>query len=239
MKRIIAALALSAATLCIAQSTEYLRPTADASTTDADCGGSNVASATMYTVYTGKSGTGPTGSSALIDTVGAYNTQKFKARLFHAWQSTSNTYSALTISVSVQCSTFSDSYGGKCAASYSTNGGSSWINFYSYNGDGSGPSDTKHTVTATITGTALSSVQVKVCSLGYSGDGTSGDGQGEGQITIYDIWTTGTYGAGYVAYPGVQVIGKSQPRPWMFRLSDPARLTSFLAVGVVRGLHDQ
>ena len=239
MKRIIAALALSAATLCIAQSTEYLRPTADATTTDADCGGSNVASAIMSTVYTSKSGTGPTGSSALIDTMGAYNSQKYKARLFSTWQSTSNTYGALTINVSVQCSTFSDRYGGKCAAGYSTNGGTSWTNFYSYNGNGSGNSDTQHTLTATITGTALSSIQIRVCSIGYSGDGTSGDGQGEAQITIYDIWTTGTYGVGGIAHPGVQVIGKQQPRTWLFHLSDPARLPSFLTAGVVGGPHVQ
>jgi hypothetical protein len=98
---------------------EYLRPTADATTTlTPGCAGTNVAESSMSAVYTGKTGIGPTGSSFQMSetTFG-----KFKADIFSSWASTSKTYSGLSVYVSA-------SYGGLGygGVMYSINGGSSW-----------------------------------------------------------------------------------------------------------------
>lgn len=171
--------------------TEYLRPSADANTTatsTCDASGNHDTSSSMSAVYSGKSGAGPIGSSASISDTGTTVT-RYEARVFSIWQSSSQTYTALTLNLSVGCTTTdSEGAGGACGAAYSTNSGSTWTNAYSFISEGG--SDSKHTVTVTITGATLSNVEVETCARGYS-DGDSGD---SATLTVYDIWTAGTYG---------------------------------------------
>ena len=80
---------------------EYLRPTADA-TANILVGehvGTNVASSDMSAVYTGKSGVGPTGSSAVLS-VTFLAEQIYSQRIFSSWQTTVNSYSSLILKIS-------------------------------------------------------------------------------------------------------------------------------------------
>jgi hypothetical protein len=184
--------------LCVASAgwsaTEYLRPSADATTTvGTDCftntAGTNTASSSMSAVYSGKSGAGPTGASASSTGSGSTVVQ-YVARVFNTWQSSSHSYSALTLNLSVNCVTTAlDLVGGACGASYSTDG-TTYTNAYYFTSN-TGGSDAQHTITITITGATLSNVKVRTCARGYS-DGSEGD---SGTINVYDIWTAGTYSA--------------------------------------------
>lgn len=193
MKKIFAALLLCTASLAWS-STETLRPTADATTTvDTDCftntAGTNSASSSMSTVYSGKSGVGPTGASASLTGSGT-KTDHYVARVFNTWQSSSQSYSALTLNLSVNCVTNAGKLlGGSCGASYSTDG-TTYTNAYYFTSN-TGGSDAQHTITITITGATLSNVKVRTCARGYS-DGSESD---SGTINVYDIWTAGTYSA--------------------------------------------
>lgn len=128
-------------------------------------------------------------------------------RVFTTWQTTTNTYSVLTLSGSFKCSVIDGggSNGGGCGAAYSTDGGSTWTQMYTYfNPDTGG--DAQTTYTATITGTALSGVQIGICATAF---GVDGQGDQTATITTYDIWTTGTTSGpttGYVIPP--QIISK-------------------------------
>jgi hypothetical protein len=163
--------------------TEYLRPTADANTTVslAQCANTDGTSS-MAAVYTGKSGIGPTGSSA-TQTASTLNTSVHTTqRTFSTWQTTTNTYSALTVYVSSKYATTAGSGSGYLY--YSTDGGSNWAVI-----SNSTTSQATHSVI--ITGTALTSLQVITCSLAATSAGTT-------ITTIYDIWTAGTYTTGYI-----------------------------------------
>ena len=207
MKRLILILIL-AATSTASASTEYLRPTADATSSSsalksATCAGTatNQSSSSNSAVYTGKSGIGPTGSADGQSATTDSTTGFYKMRGFTTWQSTTNTYTALTVSISIKCATVNnDAVQARCGAAYSTNGGSAWTNLYTYASTSTG-NDTQTTYTVTITGTALSSVQIGVCAL------VNADSLGDGltsTVTIYDIWTAGTYTG-----------STSHARPWL------------------------
>ena len=192
MKGLIAAILLCASSVCWG-ATEYLRPTADATSSSsalksATCAGTatNQSSSSNSAVYTGKSGIGPTGSSGGQSATTNSTTGFYTMRSFTTWQSTTNTYTALTVSISIKCATVNnDAVQARCGAAYSTDGGSSWTNLYTYASTSTG-NDTQTTYTVTITGTALSSVQIGVCAL------VNADSLGNGitsTVTTYDIWT--------------------------------------------------
>ena len=246
MRRLIAVLLLCGAATCAAQ-TEYLRPTADATTTDVtagDCGttGTNYASSSMSGVYASKSGAGPSGTANTMSGSGGTSNPliTYQARIFTAWQSTSQTYTALTINLSTGCAITTNGYGGYCGASYSTNGGSTWTSFYQYHQMGGG-TDPQATHTATITGTALGSVQVRVCAKGVGGLGDTAD---TATASVYDIWSTGTYSASGGKDGGTFDDGAIRwPRgglPWAerrvyfkrtYRYVDPASMEKFTVSG--------
>ena len=164
--------------------TEYLRPTADANTTVSlsQCDTNPGSTSSMAAVYTGKSGIGPTGSSA-TQTATTPNTNLYTSqRTFSTWQTTTKTYSALTVYVSSEYATTAGS--GSAFLYYSTNGGSNWTSI-------SNSTTSQATYSVVITGTALTSLQVITCSEAGGSAGTT-------TTTIYDIWTAGTYTTGYI-----------------------------------------
>lgn len=181
-KKFFAVLFLIAWPLYAGGATEYLRPTADANSTSSGCAtGTDVTSSSMSAVYTGKSGAGPTGSSATNST-GSQSATEYSARLFSSWQTTSKTYTALTINVSNAC-TITGAGIGHCWILYSLNSGSTWTTLIN-------PTSTTSQVTSTAsisTSTALSNLQILVCS-----GTTTGGGSVTPTTTAYDIWTAGT-----------------------------------------------
>ena len=210
-KTILAALLLCAASVTCAQSVEYLRPTADTDSTNtalrtAACGasGTDIGSISNSGAYSGKSTAPPTGSNVNQGTSSSTTLSFYTMRVFSAWQTTSNTYSSLTVSLNSMCSISDtgDDVGGRCGAAYSTNGGSTWISLYSY-ASLSTNSDSQAIHTATITGASLSNLQVGVCALAK----LSPNNSSEATIYFNDIWTAGTYGSsGHVIPP--QIISK-------------------------------
>ena len=132
MKRLIAILLCAVSTAW--SSTEYLRPTADANQAVASVCGlggySDIASTSMSAVYSGKSGVGPTGSSAVLS-LSAGTTDRFTSRTFSGFPNSSHTYTASPILyVSAACATFSTA---ACIVYYSVNSGSSWTQLYRRN----------------------------------------------------------------------------------------------------------
>ena len=164
--------------------TEYLRPTADANTTVslAQCDSNPGSTSSMAAVYTGKSGIGPTGSSATQTATTPGTSPYTSQRTFSTWQTTTNTYSALTVYVSSKYATTAGSGSGWLY--FSTDGGSSW-------GEYINSTTSQATHSFVITGTALTSLQVITCSSANISAGTT-------TTTIYDIWTAGTYTTGYI-----------------------------------------
>ena len=183
MKRLIAILLCAVSTAW--SSTEYLRPTADANQTVASVCGvsgySDIASTSMSAVYSGKSGVGPTGSSAVLS-LSAGTTDRFTSRTFSGFPNSSYTYTASPILyVNAGCATVSAA---ACSVYYSVNSGSSWTQLYYAN---TTTSQTTYTATlSTLTGPTLSSLQVVACASVLTATATVSD-------TQYDIWTAGTY----------------------------------------------
>lgn len=147
-------------------STEYLRPTTDTDPGVAVCSTTNEASVSMSAVYSGKSGAGPTGSSATQTVLYSSSNDFGKSRIFSGWQSATKTYTSLTLYYSGSCSGT-----GMCNSEYSTNGGSTWAAIGS---------------SVVITGTALSSLRVRICVESSTISGST-------VLTTADIWTAGTY----------------------------------------------
>lgn len=198
MKRALLLIVCVLSVSLLAQTNDYKRPTADVSSVtpfsagnDIACMASNgsdgfVASPAMTPVYSGKSGTGPTGSSS---TQAPGNGQTFERR-FTTWQSAVGSYTALTLNISMACTQVNGTDPYFCGASYSTNNGSTWNAFSSDSVMSSGGAWGQQTFSATLSPSQnLSTVQVAVCSA--SSDG--GDGTfGVGDSVVQDIWTNGT-----------------------------------------------
>ena len=179
MKRLILILIL-AATSTASASTEYLRPTADAQQTGVGCTGTtNVSSSSMSAVYSGKSGNGPTGSSATLPSVSYSGGSRYSERVFTTWQ-TGHTESATTLYISANLSTQTGS--GSGCIYYSTNSGSTWTSITS------AVATTQTTYSVVITGANLANLEVSVSENATLSGATV-------QMTVYDIWTVGTYTA--------------------------------------------
>ena len=214
---------LLAASLCAAQSNEYLRPTADANST-ADlssylfCFNTGISTSTsLSTVYTGKSGAGPTGSGN-TQTATYSGSASYNQRIFSSWQTTTRTYTSLTLNLSLAVPALP----GTVDAGYSLDGGSTWVEI-------TPAGTTQTTYTATITGANLANLQVATCAEAI------GTRASPATIAVYDIWTTGVVSN---AQPGVQVIGHLEPPQRPLRSLKWNRLErSFLAADVaVRAL---
>ena len=188
--------------------TQYSRPTSDSSQsiTGISCdSGANFTSSSMSAVYSGKSGVGPTGSSA---TVGAtYSSgQQYAERLFSGFHSVTGTITALVLNASLSYLVNNDSGAAPCVY-YSTNSGSSWTSLGSIS-----PSQT--TLSATITGATVSNIEVLLAA--QSGTTTTSSAV----ITAYDIWLTATTTL-TTGFPGII---RSDLEKQIWRLHDtPAR----------------
>ena len=178
MKRLILILIL-AATSTASASTEYLRPTADAVETGVGLctGTTNISSSSMSAVYSGKSGNGPTGSSATLPSVSYTGGSRYSERVFTTWQ-TGHTESATTLYISANLSTKTGG-GGGCVY-YSTNSGSTWTSITS------AVTTTQTTYSVVITGANLANLEVVASESAPLSGSTV-------QMTVYDIWIAGTY----------------------------------------------
>lgn len=181
MRKIATAILLLAAWPAWA-ATEYLRPTSGvnqgaASGTQCDQGYTSKApTGTASTVYSGKSGIGPTGSGSTITLSTTTSTDYQGDTLYSSFQTTSKSYSSLTLSING----YDESSYGDSLAYYSTDAGSTWVQFTW--------GSTQATQTVTVTGATISNLKVLFC---YN---TSGSGS-HGEAFIQDIWTAGTYTA--------------------------------------------
>ena len=178
MKRLILILIL-AATSTASASTEYLRPTADAQQTGVGgcTGTTNVTSSSMSAVYSGKSGNGPTGSSAKLPSESYSGSSYYSERVFTTWQ-TGHTESATTLYISANLSTQAGT--GSGCIYYSTNSGSTWTLITP------NVATTQTTYSVVITGANLANLEVSVSENVLASSSTV-------QMTVYDIWTAGTY----------------------------------------------
>lgn len=211
---ILAALLLCAASAACAQSVEYLRPTADADSTNTALitalnipgNTSNCGSQSLSVSYSGKTGAGPTGAYASETQSSGTNPGCYALRVLKTWQSATKTYTTLTLNVNTQCfiSDSGDGVGGGCAVAYSLNSGTSWTALYNYfSSVTANDSQTTHTVTIPA-GTTLSTVQIGVAAIASRDDGGAGN---DATINVQDSWTAGTYGSsGHVIPP--QIISK-------------------------------
>ena len=170
-----------------ATTVEYLRPTADATTSNTALknalgfSGTALSSSSMSTVYAGKTGAPPTGASATQVANSIGTASRYKMRVLSTLQAPSSacaTSATLQVSLSCSVSDTGDNTGGECAAAFSTNGGTTWSNLYSYPSYTTA-SDSQTTYSATITGATLSNVQIGVGAEGYTDTGSA-------TITAYD-----------------------------------------------------
>lgn len=171
-------LALSILRISSAQTIDYERPTTDSDLTAqvSPCSGSgtNMLSASMSAVYSGKSGIGPTGAYGELDATYSGGSH-WSGREFSAWESPAFSYSSLTINITVSQS----GSGAGTQACYSTNSGSTWASFGNMN-----VGSTETTFAVSINGAVLSNILVKVLTLANS--------TGTKSTFVYDLWTAGT-----------------------------------------------
>jgi len=147
----------------------------------------------MSAVYSGKSGNGPTGSSATLPSVSYVGNSRYSEQVFTTWQ-TGYTESATTLYISANLSTQTGSSTG--CIYYSTNSGSTWTSITS------NVATTQTTYSVVITGANLANLEVSVSEkAALSGDTV--------QMTVYDIWTVGTYTA-----------SASHTHPWLLSYLD-------------------
>jgi hypothetical protein len=166
---------------CFAQ--EILRPTTDAnSAASIGCLGVVDTSTAMPSSYDAAGI--PTGSTQ-TDTNATRAHQA--GRKFLTWQTTSNTYSALTLNINTASVGWLASGGaGNACLAYSVNNGSTWTNVICDTGGSGWP---QQTFSISLSASQnLSFLQVAACAQG----GAIGGGSGSDSVTIFDIWTIGT-----------------------------------------------
>lgn len=162
-----------------ASAQELLRPTTEVdpgAQPQYGCAGTNSASSAMANSY---DAAGLTTSST--QSVSARLATKYKNRLFSTWQSTGNTYTALTLNANASGSTAT----GTAVIKYSTNSGVTWTTLKSDTGGGFAQATFPATLSASQD---LSKLRVSACIEASDDTGiTTTD-----TITIWDIWTSGT-----------------------------------------------
>jgi hypothetical protein len=125
---------------------------------------------------------------------GSSSAALYSTRVFTAWQSTGNTYSSLTLSVSSAGLGY-DSMGGAVGSAclvYSTDSGASWTSIRC----DAGPGWLQVTDTITLSATQnLANLRVGVCTQGNKGVSKVELDPGFDEITIWDIWTSGATAA--------------------------------------------
>lgn len=178
MKHALALLLLVASSMA----QEIKRPTADSdpgASIAYGCSGTNVASTSLPNAY---DAAGLTTSST--ETAFASTTQnRYKNRKLSSWQSTGNSYSALTLNINSSSPGFSGS-GGNACVKYSTDGGGTWTSVHcSFN------SWAQSTSTISLSASQdLSKLQVSACVSGEADTLAPGNDS----VTLYDVWTAGT-----------------------------------------------
>lgn len=174
--------------LAFADSTEIKRPGSDADMGSAtwvttNCGiGSYQSNTTDGT--NGRDAAGQA-TSVLFTKAGAGSGAKETSRTYYGWSSTSNTYTALTLNINSSAAANLADLAGEACIAYSLNGGGTWTVIRCTTASWAQTTDT---VTLSTT-QSLSSIEVGVCMLRVA---TSGALISSAQVTVYDIWTSGT-----------------------------------------------
>ena len=170
------------------QSHEILRPTADVDTATGLCGPvTKIGSGTMPEAWDAAG----LATSVTQTTNSTLSANRYKARLFNPWATSAQSgYTNLTINVN-SSSPGADSIGiqiGSAVIAYSLNGGTTYTTLESDSGSGWIQRTTSANIAAN---TPLANIRVIVCTSG----GTDGSGIGGDSVTVWDIWTDGTYSA--------------------------------------------
>lgn len=183
------------------QSHEILRPTVDSgpgSSIIGNCSGVNLSSTTMPNSYDAS------GLSTFSNQTaqGSASQNRYKTRLFTNWAATTKTYTALTLNVNF--SSIVGGSGGLDELRYSTDGTN-----YSHltQGDQAG---TRSTFSLALsTAQDLTKLKVWLCAEGFVDDGIQGPGTD--QMSVWDIWTDGTFTGGAVGNGSSQGVPAIQP----------------------------
>lgn len=177
---------------CFSQ--EILRPTIDAdggsTFNNLGCGGSLVASTSMPLSYD----LAGLATSSPQQRTGASTSDRYATRLFYAWQSTTKTYTGLTLNINSSSNGylhFNPLNTGAAVVFYSMDAGTTWHQAMS--DSGGGWVQTTSTI-ALSTSQILSNLRVGVCVEGDKGSkgGDSGPGPGTDNVIVWDIWTNGS-----------------------------------------------
>jgi hypothetical protein len=186
MKKVFAFAFMLALPMCAwATSTAYLRPTSESAPSTFYSGCKTGSLDTNYplegafgSAHTGKSGAGPTGSSAAATVAQSDNgSEDYDQDVFgYTWQSApSGTLSSATLYISINDAVTSSASG---HAYYTTNSGSSWASLGSV-------STSQATLSVSIS--SLSGLGILICGQSSTG-GTSAV-----TLTVYDVWVAWTY----------------------------------------------
>lgn len=170
-------------TAVLGDTTETLRPTADAEDTTGPCIGTSTASSAMANWW---DGSGSSTSSTNI-AIASTTIDRKKGRKVTTWAAGTGGYSALVLKVDSSCG--SSGFGGDCYLQYTTDAGSNWTTV-------TGRSATTWTRTtdtiALNAGQSLANLQVRTCGEAY-GDPSS---PGQSTFTGYDVYTEGSQAGG-------------------------------------------
>lgn len=196
------ALFLFFASPAFGQAHEILRPTADLNSTITalGCSGTSQSTTAMTNSY---DSAGLATSSGQI-TRGTRTSTTYRVRIFKTWVAPTQSYTALSLKVnSSSVETFVSGSTGYTNVSYSLNSGSSWITVH----EGINWSQTTDSITLS-TAQDFTKVQVAICVQSNAGGDSLGDLE---TMTVWDIWTDGTYAGGASGSGSSQGIPAIQP----------------------------
>lgn len=172
--------------LAFADSTELLRPTADADFGSATWVTTNCGIAT-YTANTtaGTNGRDAAGQTTSVSYgINTSATAKETSRTFTTWAATTNTYTALTLNINSSATANGGDVPGKACIVYSLDSGGTWTAIRCTTTSWARTTDT----IALSAAQSLSQVMVGTCAFGaHAGSGLVSSAT----VIVYDIWTSG------------------------------------------------
>lgn len=183
MKRLVWVLLLS-----LASGQEIRRPSTDGDAGNAKFGcvtGTNQASSAMPNAHD----SGGLATNSVQFVIGSVTLNNLKTRIFSNWQSTSNSYTALTLNINAaSLGNQGDAPTGSCIK-YSIDGG---VTYTTATCDG-GSGYPQKTFTFMLSASQdLAKLRVGACVYAAKGNIKQDFGPGQESLVIYDIWTAGT-----------------------------------------------
>ena len=195
------------ASCAFGQAHEILRPTVDSNSTNTaiGCSGTNQTSLSMPNSWDAAGLATNSSNSAS----GSQSVTNYKVRLFTTWAAPTQSYTALSLKVnSAGTETNNTGSSGTINVMYSLNAGSTWSVIRAGGGNGSG--NWTQTTDSIVLSTSqdFTKLQVAVCVQGTAGGDTQGT---RDQITVWDIWTDGTYAGAAAGSGSSQGVPAIQP----------------------------